>query len=165
MVFGSVIRMKLAAKAALVVSAGIVGVALGLAIAFSPPRPRHSLPPPFRFLGTPGSSTGSVTFQVTNQERVAVLCGVLPPQVKSNGQWIDVQVPSAQALFLAPRQSTAFIAVAPSNGLPWRVPVAWSYGPTKLQLLKNRAENFLHRQNKGLGSLETHVAYSPEITP
>ena len=155
----------MAAKAALVVSAGILGVALGLAIALLPPRPRHSPPPPFRFVGTPGLSTGFVTFQVTNQERVVVLCGVLPPQVKSNGQWIDVQVPSAQRLLLAPRQGSAFIAVAPSNGLPWRVPVAWSYGPTKLQVWKTGAENFLRRQDRGPVGIETHVAYSPEITP
>jgi hypothetical protein len=154
--------MKMAAKAALVVSAGILGVALGLAIALWPPR--HSPPPPFRFVGTLGLSTGFVTFQVTNQERGIVLCGVLPPQVKSNGQWIDVQVPSAQRLILAPRQGSTFIVVAPSNGLPWRVPLAWSYGPTKLQVWKKRAENFLRRQDRGL-SIEPHVAYSPEITP
>jgi hypothetical protein len=156
--------MKMAAKAALVVSAGILGVGLGLVIALSPARPPHSPPTPFRFVGTPGLTAGFVTFQVTNEERIVVLCGVLPPQVKSNGQWIGVQVPTARTLTLAPRQTSTLITVPPSSSLPWRVPVAWSYAPTRLQIWKTRAENFLRRQNRGLG-LESHVAYSPEITP
>ena len=157
-------RMRKIAKAALVLFAGMVGVALGLAIALRPARPEPVPAPPFRFLGNPSLSAGVATFQITNQGRAVVRCWVLSPQVKSNGQWIDLQAPTAGGAMLAPRQTSTLSTTAPSNGSLWRVPVMWSYGPTKVQLWKARAENFFRRQSKGLRA-ESYVAYSPELGP
>jgi hypothetical protein len=160
--------MKRKTKAGLVVCSGVFGITLGLAIVFSADRPQAAKPPqppPFRFAKTSGVTTGFVTFQITNEGRAAILYAALAPQVKSNGQWIDLQPPSARPAVLAPRQTGTFITVPPSNNLPWRVPVVWTYGPTKLQLWKRRAENLLRHQNRGLGGMEMEKAYSPEIAP
>ncbi len=158
--------MKSITKAGLVLCSGILGVTLGLAIVFSPERPQAAKPPqppPFRFVKTSGVSTGFVTFQITNEGRALVIYAAFPPQCKSNGQWIDLRPPSGTAT-LNPQKTSTFVTVPPSNSLPWRVPVVWTYGPTKLQLWKRRAENLLWHQNRGV-TLEHNVAYSPEITP
>jgi hypothetical protein len=151
-------------KSALVVGAGVLGVTLGLIISLSPPRVPAPVPPPFRFIGTPSVSGGLLTFQITNEGRRLIHYLATPPQVRSNGQWIDFQPPSGRGTFVVANQTSMFTAVAPSNGLPWRVPVYWSYAPTKMQFWKVRVENMLRRQNRGLG-IETHVVYSPEIMP
>ena len=152
-------------KSALVVGAGILGVTLGLFISLSPSRPPEVVPaPPFRFIGTPSVSTGLMTFQITNEGRAGIYYVASSPQVKSNGQWSDVQRTSARATFLAPYGTGTITATAPSNGLPWRVPVYVHRVPTKLELWKRRTENLLYRQNHHTG-IKNHVTYSPEITP
>ena len=151
-------------KSAMVACAGIFGVALGLIVSFLQARPRPAAPPPFHLVGPANVSTGFATFQITNENRRPIVFGVLPPQVRSNEQWIDVQPPSGRSAILAPGQTSTFVTIVPSNGLLWRVPVWWSPAPTKPQLWKRRAENFLLRKNQGL-ALESHVVYSPEVTP
>ena len=148
------------------VCAGILGIAMWVIISLLPAQPRSNTPSPFRFVGTPGVSTGLVTFQITNEGRDVILYAALPLQVRSNGQWIDLQsVPlSRAATLVSPEKVSTIIVSAPLNNLPWRVPLSWSYGPTRLQLLKWRAENLLHHQRRNAG-LENHMAYSPEITP
>jgi hypothetical protein len=151
-------------KSALVVGAGVLGVTLGLIISLSAPRLPAPVPPPFRFIGTPSVSGGLLTFQITNEGRRLIHYLATPPQVRSNGQWIDLQPALGRGTTLAANQTSTFTAVAPSNGLPWRVPVYWSYAPTRMQLWKVRVENMLRGQSRGLG-IESHVAYSPEIMP
>src|SRR6185369_11849925 len=100
-------------KLALIVSAGVLGVTLGLIISLSPPRAPAPVPPPFRFIGTPSVSAGLFTFQITNEGRALIHYLASGAQVRSNGQWIDFQPPSGRGTFVAANQTSMFIAVAP----------------------------------------------------
>jgi hypothetical protein len=151
--------MNTTTKATLVLCAGILGVSLGLIVSRCLERPT---PAPLRFAATPAFSSGFVTFQITNQGRRVIGYTTLPVQVKSNGRWLDLQgvSPATRSTLVPPKQTITFTTVAPSNKLPWRVPVSWSYMPTKFQIWRWRAGNLLPRQSRSL-AMESQVAYSP----
>ena len=104
-----------------------------------------------------------MTLRITNEGRAGIYYLALPPQVKSKGEWSNLQG-AGGATFLAPNGTGTITATAPSKGLPWRVPVYVLHAPTKLELWKRRINNLLRRHTPSVTG-KVHVAYSPEIPP
>jgi hypothetical protein len=119
----------------------------------------------------PNAAAGGLSFGITNASYLEIAYIACPPQVKSNGVWLEVDPPSPGAMTPLPEgQAGTLVIAAPSHGEAWRLPVLWCYRPTKVQFLKKKAENnFARILDPGAidagFSLVTYTNYSVEITP
>jgi hypothetical protein len=91
------------------------------------------------------------SFGVTNGSSLDIDYTACAPQMKSNGLWLEVQIPTPGFVTTLPAghgtlpggQAVTLVITAPQRGEAWRLPVVWGYRLTRWQLLKNRGDNLL----------------------
>ncbi len=144
----------------------ILLVILGLLFARSSPPPAsiHG----FLFVGTPVNTGGIFSLSISNSSHAEVAYIACPPQMKSNGAWLEMQMPTGPTAptRLPPRTPGTLLVHPPSQPRTWRVPVFWRYQPSMADALKGRAQNFVAHVlgTKPPGSaIEGYTNYPAEI--
>ncbi len=119
----------------------ILLVAFGLLFARSRPAPAN--PRGFSFVGAPLRTGSFISFGFSNSSDFELSYIACPPQIKSNGVWLEVQIPvGPTSTNLLPSQPGTLLVQPPLQPGTWRVPVLWCYQPTTIDALKGRVKNF-----------------------
>ncbi len=94
----------------------------------------------------------SAVFGLTNLSHRTISFIAPEPQVLTRGVWSGVVVPGgvSSGFRLAGGQGANLTVAIPSHGEAWRMPIIWSYRPTRTELYVSRGRNLLYTLKKGM---------------